>query len=85
MFLKSAKIVEVLELAVYSIEVNFRIFMNKNIAQPGHRQDAIGKILRDDFVCGNNFNRLLVITRPSPVVGGNYVVADIKECLYANL
>ena len=85
MFLEGAEIFKLLEVVVYSIKVDLEIFVDKEIAQSSHWQDTVSKTLGDDIFCSNDLNCLLIIARPCPIITGNYIVANIKERLYADL
>lgn len=85
MFLEGAEVIKILEVRVNFIKVNFEIIMNKDIAQAGHWEYALGKIPGDDVIRGDDFDCLFIIASPCPVIVGDYIMADIKERLYAYL
>ncbi len=84
MFLKRAEVIAVLKMSVDLFGVDFNVFMHKDVAQPNHWLNALGKIASDYFLRGDNFKSMPIVAGPDQVVGGNYMMTNIKERLYVD-
>ncbi len=68
MLLKGMEIVKGLKMFIKFIEVNLKVFMSEDVAQPCHWQYAVGKFRRDNAFPANCQYCFFIIFRPWPIV-----------------